>query len=357
MRSLWLGRGGAVSAILLIAGFALIGAVLVDIVITTLTMRGAGPMASRVMSGLWRVALIGHRRWAGHRLLARAGLAVMLGIVVLWVAMLWGGWSLVFLSSTGWSDGAAIVNATTGAPAEGWTYVYFAGFNLFTLGLGDYRPVGVVWQILTAFCAANGLLSLTLSVTYLVPIVSAVAQKRTLAVAITGLGGTPVDILSHSWDGRGFNGLVQPIAQLSTQITAQAQQHLAYPALHYFHSTELDTALPPRLAALNETLLVLRYGVAPHVRPADVVLMQAETAMRIFVAALRSAHLGPAPQTPEPPDLAALRGRGIPTVATEEFEAHLAELKKHRRFLLGFVENDGWSWREVLEGGPTENEG
>lgn len=39
------------SAILLIAGFALIGAVLVDIVITTLTMRGAGPIASRVMSG------------------------------------------------------------------------------------------------------------------------------------------------------------------------------------------------------------------------------------------------------------------------------------------------------------------
>jgi hypothetical protein len=58
-------------------------------------------------------------------------------------------------------------------------------FTLFTLGVGDYRPNGAFWQMLTALCAADGLLTITLSVTYFVPLVSAATRKRQIAASIS----------------------------------------------------------------------------------------------------------------------------------------------------------------------------
>lgn len=326
--------------------FALLGTLVIsvalwDIIVTTLTGRGAGPVSSWSAKWLWSGLLSVHGFSGSQRLLAGGGVAVVISSVLFWVLLLWAGWSLVFLAS-----GGAIVAASTGQPADIWSTVYYAGFSLFTLGLGDYKPVGALWQVLTALCAANGLLAMTLAVTYLVPVLSAAAQKRQLAATVAALGATPSGLLRRNWNGHDFKGLGKPLSQLYPTILSLAQQHLAYPSLHYFHSIDPEASISVRLAALDETLRILDHAVRPEARPDKTALMLTRQAISLFLQVLESAHITAAAREPQAPSLEsvpqeALLQEGIP------MEAALAEAAEHRRLMLGFVQNDGWSWDEV----------
>ena len=57
------------------------------------------------------------------------------------------------------------------------------------LGNGDYAPTGA-WRVVTMVASASGLMIVTLSITYLVPLLSAVVEKRALAGRISILGST-----------------------------------------------------------------------------------------------------------------------------------------------------------------------
>jgi hypothetical protein len=336
-----------VTALLLALGIGVILLAMTDIFLTTLTTRGAGPISSVLGEGLWRTMLRLHRRRPAHHLLNIGGPGIMVCIVSLWVLLMWTGWALIF---NAW-DGA-VVDATTGEPADMWARVYFAGFNLFTLGLGDYRPQGAIWQIATALTSINGLLTITLAITYLVPIVAAAAEKRRLASLIAGLGATPADILRRSWDGKSFGALDQHLLALGPMISQQAQQHLAYPVLRYFHSTDPKAALAPRLASLDEALHFLRLAVAPHVRLHPTVIEPTAAAIATFLA-LTTGKTWRAKAPPPPPSLADLAATGIPLAAPDKFERSVSECADRRRLLLGYVESDGWTWGQVVE--PSES--
>ncbi|HEX2256180.1 MAG TPA: ion channel [Afifellaceae bacterium] len=327
------------TALLLFIGFVILSAVLADIFVTTLTTRGAGFLTGRLLEALWRVALWLHRRRPSHRLLANAGPLLSASLLLIWVLGLWAGWSFVFNAAT-----TAVVDAKTGQPADVWSRIYYAGFTLFTLGLGDYRPNGAPWQILSAICVANGLLIITLSVTYLVPVVSAVSRKRQLASSIASLGMRPAEILATGWYKGSFDRLVAQLGGLSGNISELAQQHLAYPALHYFHSADEHTALGPRLAALDEALRLLRYAVASEARPAEIDLRPLAGSLQIYTDALATAHVSPAAEAPPMPSLAFLQERGIPLASMDEIEAGFRPDRRHRRMLLALVRHDGWDW-------------
>lgn len=61
---------------------------------------------------------------------------------------------------------------------------------LFSLGNGGYQPASGVWEIVMVVATLNGLLVLTLAITFLVPVVGAVAQRRQQAALIHALGHT-----------------------------------------------------------------------------------------------------------------------------------------------------------------------
>ena len=69
---------------------------------------------------------------------------------------------------------------------------------MFTLGPGDFVPSSAGWGLLAPFATINGLLPLTLAVAFLVPVVSAVADKRAIAVQISVLGRTSAEILANA---------------------------------------------------------------------------------------------------------------------------------------------------------------
>lgn len=325
------------TAALVAAGLAVIVLALVDLAWTTVAAgSGAGPISGRLAAGLWRATLAFHRRRPSHTFLSVAGVSTVFAVLALWIALVLAGWLLVFAASDG-----AVRDSQTSAPADLVSRAYFVGYSVFTLGNGDYRPGAGLWQLGTALAAGTGLVLITLSITYLVPVASAVAQRRQLASTVAALGSSPHDIVTTAWDGRAFTDLSRHLVDVGALVETSRQQHLTYPVLHYFHSRNPDSAAAPNLTNLAQALHLLRHGVAPEVRPAPAVLVPLERTLDAFLSTLRRAHLDPAEPLPLPA-LAPLTEAGIPTVTSAAYTDADEPTRRRRALLAGFLTDDGW---------------
>lgn len=330
------------STILIILGIVILGYTTFDVLVTTLTVGGGGPITSRISSGIWWLVLKIHHKKTSHRLLSITGLVLLAGIALAWYILTWIGWTLVFCA-----ENSAVVNASSKIPADTWERIYFVGYNISTLGMGDYQAQGIVWQLTTAISSASGFFLVTLSIAYLLPIVSAASEKRAFATYISSLGGTADEILIRAWNGQGFGELSSHLSSLTPTLTQQGEKHLAYPVLHYFHSVERARSLSLSLIALDEALTLLQYGIPDKYQPEPAALGAARRASAAFLKTLKSAYLEPANYNPQLPSLELLRNKGIPTVSDEEFWERTKIITKRRRILLALAENDGWTWDAI----------
>lgn len=340
-----------VSVLLFAAGALVVGVTLFDALCTTIAVSSGGPLTTRLAYGLSKGALRWHhrrersgRRRESRRLLARIGFIILISVVSTWILLLWTGFMLLFSA-----DSQAVVSATTGAPATFWERLYFIGFTVSTLGLGDFVPQGSLWRIATTLASLSGLFLMTLSITYFVPVISAVVEKRQLAASIAGLGLTPQEIMRGGWDGQGLDSLEQPLVNLAGSIEMHAQRHLAYPVLHFFHSAEKRTAIGPRVAALSEALQLMR-RLPAEAQPPPASMRMARNAIDGFLDTLQSTFVRRSEQGEEPewPTVEALCDAGLPvadTASTDELNAE--EIRRRRHLLRTLVEDDGWTWEEV----------
>lgn len=323
--------------LLVIAGLALVALTAFDVFVTTISMHGGGPVTARLSDRLWRpLARTGR---LSHRVLSWYGTAMLPIMVGTWTLLLYVGWTLVFL---GYPE--AVVNAPTGEPVGAGQRVYFTGYVLTTLGNGELRPGSAAWQACTVATALSGLGLITLAITFATPVINGVVQKRQVAQTITGFGSTAEEVLENAWDGTGFSALTTHLANLVPELTTLAQQHVAYPVLHYFHSEVRATALAPSIAVLDDALTLLRHGVAPRCRIDLVTLGTAATAVGVLLGALEAAHIKSEEASPDAPPLFLLERMGVPTVDHDDYTRALAAMQDRRALLLAFVRSDGWSW-------------
>lgn len=344
---------GEVSTVIGIVGGLVVGSTLIDVLWTTIAAgSGAGPLSGRIGRGLWSWALAVHRRRPSHTLLSALGVTIVLSILMVWIAAVLVGWGLVFTSSDG-----AVRDATTDAPASLGSRIYFTGYTVFTLGVGDYVPGDGLWQIATVLATGTGLVLVTLSITYLVPVASAVAQRRQLASYIASLGATPSQVVTRGWTGAGFGTLTDHLVGLAPLVHGAHQRHLTFPMLHYFHSADRASAAAPAIVHLADSLHLLRHGVAPEARPDRFVLDTLDSAVESFLTTLPTPHRHIDHDTgdrsnvedePLPvPALEELRGHGIPTVSDETYERAREADERRRVRLAALLRNDGWSFGET----------
>jgi hypothetical protein len=271
-------------------------------------------------------------------LLSYAGAVILLATVVVWVLLLWGGWTLVFLGS------GAVVDSATGALADVPATIYYAGFVVFTLGVGDFVSTTGTWQVLTALASVVGLFLITLSITYLISVVSAAVNRRQLAQSISVLGTTGPDLVLTYWSNGQFSDQYASETQsLRTQLLATTQQHLAYPVLHFFHSRQPSTSAPRSVAALDDALLLLAAGVASDAAPGQDVLGPLQRALKHYTDTIHSVGGGD-PGEPPVPSLAPLVQAGMPVVSADQFRSAGREHADRRQALHRIVRSDGWSW-------------
>lgn len=335
-------------ALLGLLGLVFVVIVIVDLLWTTVAAgSGAGPFTIRLGNVLRQLAPRGSTT-RHHRFLQVLGVGITIALVGAWIALLLLGWFLVFNSAPD-----AVVDATTGEPADQWARVYYTGFTIFTLGVGDYVAGGPLWQVATVAATGTGLALITLAITYLVSVTASVTQRRRLAQQISALGETPTEIMRVAWNGDQLEGLDITLQLLMSDIAEVTQRHLAFPMLHYFHSFERNAAIAPGLAVVDELLMVLEHGVRPDKRLPALTTHQ----VRHGIAQLLSLTIGTTKSssgrvsgTPPPlPALEDLRRFGIPLVDDEVWRNSVESLASRRQRLSDFLAVDGWDWPSVWE--------
>ncbi|RDI71402.1 ion channel [Halopelagius longus] len=332
-------------ASLALGGLLLVGTV-VDILWTTLWAEGgAGPFTSKMMRWTWSAL----ERGSGgrSRVLTLAGPVILTLTLAFWLLFIWLGWALLF---AGGAD--AIYNTSTGRAVSLADTIYFAGYTVFTLGNGGFSPREGVWQMATVLATASGMLFVTLSATYLLSVLSAVTQKHAFAGGVTGLGTDADTVVRAFWDGDGFRGLDHQLDTFSAQVNTLTANHKAYPILHYFHSEQRENDPIAAVVVLDETLTLLRFGLAERNRLSEALLDGTRSSVGDYLDTLSalSTSAQSVDSDPPPPDLDSLRERGLPTVSDERFADALDDdLNERRRTLLAFVESGGREWPSAEE--------
>lgn len=323
---------------LLIAGLVVLGVTIFDALVTTIAPdSGGGPVTGRLARGLWFVAERAARRPGGW-LLRSIGPVVALLTAVVWLLGLWLGWFLLFSA-----DPQAVVSDATGEPADGWTRLYFAGVTFFTLGFGDVVPVGTPWRIASVLSTFSGLAFVTLAITFLLPVVTAVTQRRQQANRIHGLGHDAQQIVVNGWDGSGFTTLEQLLPDLANELLLTAERRLAYPILGYFHASAVTDDHRVQLAAIDEAATLLRHAIDRDrvtVSPLPLRLLR-HAIVQQLERAEHPVDLDPDDQALDL-DLEPLRAAGIPTVDDATFDRAVAEEADHRRRLAALVATTRW---------------
>lgn len=334
-------------ALAVVVGLVLLIATGYDVIRTVFDVgTRAGPLTGRATRVLWEAVRSLRTRGVSHRVLEAVGINIVISVVAAWILGFWLSWTLIFLGSD-----RAVVSSMDGRPATLWERAYFTGGGLFSLTIGDFRPDSTGWRLAAGALVASGLGLVTLSITFLVPVVAAAGERRHVATYISSLGGSPEEIVLSNWNGTSLREFYDHLLNLMPLLTDLAQKHYAYPVLHYFHSSNRDSAIAPNLAALDEAMTIVEHGIGEDVQLPGC-MRAARRAVNLFIDTL---HLYPSGngENPMAPRLTRLREAGVPVVDDLEFLQALNGLIGRRQLLLATVREDGWDWGDVMGGDPV----
>ncbi len=322
----------------LLLGIFFIGLCIIDFIWTTLWVDGgAGPVTNRLSSLLWKtMKLLGGGR---STLLSLAGPLVLCATLIMWIGMLWIGWTFVF---TGLEQ--AISPSQGSDPISWMDRIYFAGYLIFTLGNGDFSPAEGTAQFVSVLATGTGMLFITFGVTYLLSILSAVTMKRSFAASVLGFGKSAEELTKSAWNGTDFHDFDLLLASFSEQLSSLAAKHTAYPVLHFYHSIRDETAMPTAAAILDESLSIIKYAVASPYHPNQMLVQEMRSSIDLYVKTLEQSIYKPAKSIPPLPVFTFLQQAGIPLLTEQSFIKNFNNLETRRRKLLGGLEADGRPW-------------
>ncbi|EXJ23141.1 hypothetical protein ADIAL_1426 [Alkalibacterium sp. AK22] len=310
----------------------------VDLIWTTLWVDGgAGPVSKRTARWTWTAV----KRISGDKdgLFNIVGPLILIFTILSWVLLIWLGSALFFAG-----DPDSIIQTTFEGPVRWYERLYFTGFTLFTLGVGDYSPRPGFWQIVTAVNSGMGILLLTLGASYVISVIGAVVNKRALARTISGLGNSSTEIIKRAWNGENFYQLDQILMSISSQITQLTQQHQAYPLLHYYHCHQPADSSAVSISILDDVLTLMLSGMEGSDKINKALVYEARSSIGTYLETMTSAFIKEADETPPPPVIAELEGKELPLVTDDVFFERIENISKRRRQLLGAVHADNHSW-------------
>lgn len=262
--------GTAFTVVCFGGGTILVLLALVDVFYTVLLPgSGRGPVRRRLA---WLVR--GAFRRTRHlpprlrrRVLAYAGPTEITASLLSWFSLLLVGWAAIYRPALG-----GAVTAAQGPTDRSWgTALYFSGYDLTTLGLGDLIATTPAYRVLVVAEAATGFMSFTLAISYFISVYSTLTRRNTFAMALhdrssgTGCGSEVVRAL---WN-EGPVVAALHLTEMAAGLRDVLETHRAYPVLRSFHYQREYDALPQMLLTCWETITLLRTSVdlGAHDRP------------------------------------------------------------------------------------------
>lgn len=243
------------------AGFVLLALIIFDIYATVLHSSARyGPVGESLNRSVWRLARTAAFRLARanrHRLLNMVGPLLLPLLIVVYVVLLIFAFALVYYPHipSGFTFGVQ-------HPEPGWVdAVYFSGVTLTTVGYGDVVPRVVPLRFLALFEAASGLVIISLAITYMLTVYTALERKRAVAASLYHQAGEGADVAGliahHFVEGR-FYGLRDTLRTVTRDLQGLLESHIDHPVIHYFHPVEVYKSTPRVLFLLLETCSVIR---------------------------------------------------------------------------------------------------
>lgn len=283
-----------------ILGTVILLVTLIDAFWTTLTVSRAGWLSAYLAGSVGRIAMKGPRRIAEN-----ASLLALCTSFLLWFLLLWAGWTMFFCGSPD-----AVVDTMTTTPANLVGRIYYAGFTLTTLGVGDLRPGEGVWRLATVLAATSGFIILTLFITYALSVMTALNDRRSLGAAVGNLGPAPQDLLSHIPHG-GIQALTTRLLSLTDRLESAAIQTDAYPVLEYSHENNPQWSFARAVVTLGEVSLLLEHVSKDEHASTSAVWLPLRNAVNLIVSEKHASDNSVSAPAPPFPDLEALCREGI----------------------------------------------
>ncbi len=329
--------------ILLVLGIIILIIVSTDFLSTVFLQKGAGFLTQSVTISVARIFKFVARNRGANIMLDYKGVAIILSMVATWLILAWIGVTLIFSY-----DPFSIISDKTNEKASFFEKMYFCGYVLSTMGLGDFKPNGEFWKLFTSIVSVSGFLIVTISITYIVPVINNIIEKNTMSLQIASLGESSKEILVSGYNGENFENLSDQFSSLSNIIFRYAKNHAAYPILHHVHSSDKDENAILKLASLDEACNILLFHIPPEKCMQGINLKQLRQSITFYLQSVR--NVKPADSPPPVPDLKELsRVLAISLVNTEpkKIESLYGRLQARRCLLKAIIEDDGFTWDDL----------
>lgn len=219
-----------------IVGAALILLFLGDVFMTVLYARaGTGLLAPYWNRAAWALLratslLFGRRRTA---ILSLAGPLIVVALIGFWALGLTVGAGLIIRPELG----GAIKPSSESTPTDFVTALLVAGNSLSIVGGGDYAPHTAGTRILFLINSLIGASVLSLVLSYLVQVYSALRERNALALTVhlmTASTGEAAEMLARLGLGDDGGDATSELSNLARALIATKEAHHFYPLLFYF---------------------------------------------------------------------------------------------------------------------------
>jgi hypothetical protein len=313
-----------------------------DLIYTVLSPNGSGLITGKFTRWSWRFILFISGKSGKASILNHAGVIITFSQIILWVILIWLGNTILF-----YSDSKSLIDPLKNLYVVSFTdKLYYSGYVLSSMGSGEYSPVGDWWKFYVGLISYTGVIYMSLSISFLIPVVEGVTKKRLLAVQIAEIGLNPKDMISRHYHNNCFDSFIERAYDLRTSIVELGQTHLAYPIIHYFHSSKKYESLSVNLVALDEAISILKNSLPDATIGQTIKLDEVRMSITFYLAALKIAYIEPEDDEPEVPQTS-YYFENLPLNNHQNISSKYENIRQRRKLLLAYLQNDGWTWEDM----------
>ena len=321
-------------------GACLVLVVLLDVFLTVLYARiGTGIISDRLARLTWRL-LLGLAKLSGPRssatVLSFCGPVILVLLVLAWALGLTVGAALVMHPDLGTSIRASGGGDT---PTDFVAALYAGGSSMAFVGASDFTPHTAAARLLFLFNSLVGASVISLTLSYLVQVYTALQQRNTLGLKVHFLAsgtGDAAELIAGLGPRGEFSSGYTNLADLAVEMTNAAEAHHFYSALFYFRFRDVRYSVSRISLVALDTVTLIKSALDDErhgwLKDTASVTQLLHVSM-LLVKTLEAAFLpGGVPEASEPPDaqaqerwrqrystaLGRLRQAGIQTVADEQ---------------------------------------
>jgi hypothetical protein len=251
-----------------LAGALLMFCVLIDIFFTVLYAKIGSQGASRAGTGIISLRVARATWWMFRRLSAGppvqrdavrsfCGAVTVVLLLLVWSSLLALGAALMLHAALG--EG---VRSSSNPQANDFiSALYVGGSSLSFTSSSDYSPQTDFYRLLYLANALIGTASISVTITYILQLYSAVLQRNALGLSINvmtkGTADPAVLLAGLGPQGR-FDSGYTVVANLATSLTAIKEAHHQYPLLFFYRPYQPASSIPQIAFIALDTVTLLR---------------------------------------------------------------------------------------------------